>query len=916
MKRFTIHKPFLLLILCFLCLICLPAVATEQAFDNPLWDFNSSEDENHVRTTTLWAYKSSGAMVIPLQVYDNITQRYYAVTDVTLDLHRNSISSLTFETSPETGQTCVRRVDIIGCSGVTAITVPEGVDTVKFSDFPDLVSLKLSSTVTSAYGYAFAGNSSLKEFQWGGLKSVPRWAFYKSGLEEITVPEGTLLVDSAAFNECTELKSAYLPDTVETLGSDVFNGCTSLTDIHLPEGVTELGLRFFQNCSSLKEIHIPESVTRLDEWAFEGCSSLCHMNLPSHLSELNITVFGGCNSLFDEFTIPGTLEDASLLPTRVKKLVVEEGVKSMYGMWLTDTEEIVLPSSLEILPSVMVAKKATVPTATFIASSQDTLEELVLTSTESMGKALIGYTKLKSVTLQEGIPSLPENAFKDAKSLPSIQIPSTVTQIGPGAFEGCSSLTSIEIPEGVTNLDSAFRDCTSLKTVQLPDSLESMRSAFENCTSLGDVTVPAKVTDMNHAFCNSGVTASNIPVGVKDIECVFMGCTSLTSIILPEGLTLPEGPQGFDLFRDCTSLKSVPLPDSMTFLQIRMFQNSGLETVSVPEGCEKIPEKCFSGCTSLREVHLPDSLTRIDYEAFWDCTALKEIELPDNVGFNGGGDRTFPESGIVFVINDGTIAADCVITNYPYEPTETPTYRFFNPLTIIDGSTVQIAIGPSEEKWKAEAGYCVMTITAPDVQPASDGLYYSYMVVDSNNNVRLYGCVQKPSFDAEIEGGIMNGQPFTVYVGMAYNNWVISRDYSRQVLQEHFGRDSLLLDPVSWRADEGISYTDGFPVFDEESFDLFLLPADLTAIETGAFEKAQLDGKCIVCPAYLETIGENAFLDAHPQQIFLPESVQEIAKGAFEGCSVHVFCFPGSYAERWARENGFLAIPLTPQDAD
>ena len=51
-------------------------------------------------------------------------------------------------------------------------------------------------------------------------------------------------------------------------------------------------------------------------------------------------------------------------------------------------------------------------------------------------------------------------AFRDCRSLTSINSPSSVTSIGKSAFLGCRSLTAINIPFSVTSIEgSAFGNC-------------------------------------------------------------------------------------------------------------------------------------------------------------------------------------------------------------------------------------------------------------------------------------------------------------------------------------------------------------------------------------------------------------------------------------------------------------------------
>lgn len=68
-------------------------------------------------------------------------------------------------------------------------------------------------------------------------------------------------------------------------------------------------------------------------------------------------------------------------------------------------------------------------------------------------------------------------------------------------------------------------------------------------------------------------------------------------------------------------------------------KNKELESVIIPEGVTRIPEKCFDQCGRLKEVILPVSLEEICDMAFSGCMALEKISIPANV--NAIGNQAF-----------------------------------------------------------------------------------------------------------------------------------------------------------------------------------------------------------------------------------------------------------------------------------
>ena len=61
---------------------------------------------------------------------------------------------------------------------------------------------------------------------------------------------------------------------------------------------------------------------------------------------------------------------------------------------------------------------------------------------------------------RKAVTTIGDSAFRDCRSLVSVEIPDSVTNIGDFAFSGCINLTSVVIPNGVTNIANyTFNNC-------------------------------------------------------------------------------------------------------------------------------------------------------------------------------------------------------------------------------------------------------------------------------------------------------------------------------------------------------------------------------------------------------------------------------------------------------------------------
>ena len=134
--------------------------------------------------------------------------------------------------------------------------------------------------------------------------------------------------------------------------------------------------------------------------------------------------------------------------------------------------------------------------------------------------------------------------------------------------------------------------------------------------------------------CDPSVTKANIPHTIKGVTvtCIggyaFNGCTSLTSVTIPNSVTSIVG-YAFD---GCTSLTSVTIPDSVTSIGEFAFHNcKSLTSVTIPSSVTSIDEYAFCYCGSLTSVTIPDSVTSIGYGAFINCKSLTSVTIPNSV---------------------------------------------------------------------------------------------------------------------------------------------------------------------------------------------------------------------------------------------------------------------------------------------
>ena len=105
-----------------------------------------------------------------------------------------------------------------------------------------------------------------------GCRRIGKSAFWKCKIKEVVIPEGVVVIEYRAFEDCWELKKVNIPEGCEKIKEWAFYDCESLKKVIIPGSVEVIGDYAFCDCK-VAEITVekPESKRYISSTAFLDC---------------------------------------------------------------------------------------------------------------------------------------------------------------------------------------------------------------------------------------------------------------------------------------------------------------------------------------------------------------------------------------------------------------------------------------------------------------------------------------------------------------------------------------------------------------------------------------------------------------------------------------------------------------------
>jgi|GEM_PF-5054094 len=388
----------------------------------------------------------------------------------------------------------------------------------------------------------------------------------------IIIPSNITTIDEGAFSGCINLVSfevaaananyteinGVLFRFAQNIGGQIirtqfelvhFPAQRDYTVYTLPQGTVYIGHYAFRNNSRLTELNIPDTVTRIGRGAFQNMTALTALILPPDISGIANDTFNGASSIA-QMVIPGS--------------VLDIGARAF--------------SNMTALTSVIFEESTVDCDCTGVCDGNCYIPFM-------MGShAFAGNPNLANVIFEpgSGVTMISDNAFSGARSLSTIELPSSLRTIGSNAFYflGRDVLNPQNIhPVSVSFAPNsrleeiqtaAFHGGWGLTSIELPPSLRRIgNNAFQSCLYLTSVTFPL---GSQLEFIGSGAFSGNIVLDTFGVPRQD-GTHSIPDTVLHIGSTAFSSTRQLNF---ANSAGDIILPSNLTTIGNNAFSNAGL----------------------------------------------------------------------------------------------------------------------------------------------------------------------------------------------------------------------------------------------------------------------------------------------------------------------------------------------------
>ena len=501
--------------------------------------------------------------------------------------------------------------------------------------------------------------------EWATTANVPESVTYGGKTYSVTA------VAEGAFENCSRLTSITLPSTITALGDRAFAGCSGLKALSVNMTTDPaINAEMFTGIEGCK-LYVPKEWSSAYSWGTyfwpiirgETFTAIVNDVETTFLITSENTVQLGDASVAiptdysGAYAIPETVEHEGTTYT-VTAIAREafKGIKQLTSIVMPAT---ILKADTWFAGQCSALKSVTLsPNLTYLGISafyeDAALEKIELPSSLSTIENFCFYkcTGLTEVVIPEGVEQINRAAFLYCSGLKTLTLPSTLKDMGDDYYRACfTSLTNLEtvyanaivppvnnssfsannakliVPQGTRDAyiaagwtEDVFKGGVSEDGILHGKTAESVTfrakiiegnnvtvSIDKDFTPAIDTATEGSIT-LPSSFEYLGQTYYVTQIG----EGAFDGCKGITSVTIPEGVTLIK----YMAFKECDNLENVSLPSTLKTIGNAAFKACAISSIILPDGLNSLQTNAFQDCKNLTTITLPSGLKTIGTNVF------------------------------------------------------------------------------------------------------------------------------------------------------------------------------------------------------------------------------------------------------------------------------------------------------------
>lgn len=506
-------------------------------------------------------------------------------------------------------------------------------------------------------------------------------------IKTLTIGTGITSIPNYDFTDASNIEEISFPDTLEKIGNTNFSS-SKISELHFPSSLKRIESSCFDSLENLREVTFSEGLEAIAYSCFNGCKLLKNLVLPSSLKkmtysfqsvELENLEIGGENVSFSS----GGISDI-----HAKNMIVRGGtIGSVFQH--ADIENLTLGGNVK----------------------WDSVSQFS------------GCQKLVSVSIDDGVTSIPISCFYGCTSLDNIVLPDSITELGANAFYNCSSLKNITLSMNIKKIPNTCFSSCGFETFTIPDNsaIEELgNTIFQGCPNLKTVYIGENVKTIGSGGFYGANSLTSIRINKK--ENAISGAPWASSTATVEWLVKP------------IRIELTSLPVKLKYKDGESFSSSGLIVTAIyDDGTEQetisytlsSPDMSTAGTKTITVTSQGQTAT-FDIEVI----AISKIEittLPTKLEYHKG--NSLDTTGMVVstvwtdgskeVLADGYTVSD-LDSAETGEKTITVTYQTFTATftveVVADTTGIRITSFPSKVYYKIGEAFDPSGLTVAEVR--------------------------------------------------------------------------------------------------------------------------------------------------------------------------------------------------------